>query len=928
MKRVALFVVVLCGVVVLSLPDSTAKPVRAQAQQPAENKGAAAAWQALLRLRSTATVLHTTAHPDDEDGAMLTWLSRHEGIRTGLLTLNRGEGGANLVGPELYDAMGILRTEELLAAGRYYGVDQMFTRVTDFGFSKRMDETIEHWGQDVVLNDVVHAIRLYRPDVILSRFHGKPRDGHGNHQAAGLLSAEAFKAAADPNAFPEHFKEGLRPWQVKKFYRSVREAEASTVKVDVGTYDPLLGRSYREVARDGLAHQRSQGSGASRMPPGSAMSSWMLEESLVGKNEKESGILDGIDTSILGMAKLAGSTNITAELTTLNNSVEAAIKKFDARQPWLVASDLAAGAKVIQPLADKIDESNIEAANKNHLLFLLGNKGREFNDAMNKALGLAMEVLVDPPARAEGQGGGFGQPRETFIVAIPGQKFSVTATVVNRSPVKILATHLSLKASPKVVSEAVQILVNPLGYNEKAQAQFQVSVPDDSEFTRPYWSRNDEIRNHIYQIKVPGYLPLLSEQSIATVGYLNGMKVRLRDSSKINQAEYAHLPFSPPEVIGIFSYNFEGKVFDLTQPAQTVYIDRPWGEQRRLLTVAPAISVGLSPRVGVVPVGAAQTSFNVTVNVLNNVKGNSTGKIRLKLPAGWTSAPAEQTFNFTNEGEISNFAFKVSVPRVSASDADFKIQAVAEYAGREYTEGYEVIAHRDNEPRHLYRPATMAVRGVDVKVAPNLSVGYVMGVGDEIPKALEQIGVKVTMLGENDLASGNLDQFDAVIIGIRATAVRDDLKAYSKRLLEYCERGGNLVYQYQTQEFDATPFGPYPYKLGARAEEVSEEDSKITILDPANPIFAGPNKITLADFDNWVEERGSKWMSTWDERYKPLLECHDREQPPQKGGLMFAQYGKGTFVYAAYAFYRQLPAGVQGGYRLFANIVSLKKSQR
>jgi hypothetical protein len=313
--------------------------------------------------------------------------------------------------------------------------------------------------------------------------------------------------------------------------------------------------------------------------------------------------------------------------------------------------------------------------------------------------------------------------------------------------------------------------------------------------------------------------------------------------------------------------------------------------------------------------------------VLNNVKGNSTGKVRLKLPTGWTSAPTDQTFNFTHEGEISNFSFKVSVPSVSAGDADFKIQAVAEYAGREYIEGYEVIAHRDNEPRHLYSPATMAVRGVDVKVAPNLSVGYVMGVGDEIPKSLEQIGVKVTMLGANDLASGNLDQFDAVLIGIRATSVREDLKAYSKRLLEYCERGGNLIYQYQTQEFDAAPYGPYPYKLGARAEEVSEEDSKITILDPVNPIFNSPNKITLADFDGWVEERGSKWMSSWDERYKPLLECNDREQAPQKGGLMYAQYGKGTFVYAAYAFYRQLPAGVQGGYRLFANIISLKKQR-
>lgn len=899
MKRVLLSMVALSLLWLMSLPSSTLKPVAAQAQQPAENKGAAAAWQALLRLRSTATVLHTTAHPDDEDGAMLTWLSRGAGIRTGLLSLNRGEGGANLIGPELYDAMGIMRTEELLAASRFYGVDLMFTRVTDFGFSKRLDETIEHWGKDVVLGDMVHAIRLYRPDVILSRFHGKPRDGHGNHQAAGLLSAEAFKAAADPNAFPEHFKEGLRPWQVKKFYRSVRESEASTLKVDVGTYDPLLGRSYREVARDGLSHQRSQGAGAARVALGSSMSSWLLEESLGSKSEKETSIFDGIDTTILGMAKLAGSTNITPELTALNNSIEAAIKKFDARQPWVVANDLAAGTKAVQALAGKVKAANIEAANKDQLLFLLSNKERQFNDAMNKALGLVMEVLVDPVARADGQGGGgFGQPRETFNVAIPGQQFSITASVVNRSPVEILSAYYTSMGLN--VPSGWQIKPGSAGDatfyepNKPLRYRFDLTLSQDVEYTRPYWSRASELRDHIY---------------------------------RINNQEFLHLPFTPPDVVGEFRYQVNGVSFSMTQPAQTVYVDRPWGEQRRLLTVAPAIGVGLSPRVGVVPVGVAQTSFNVTVNVLNNVKGNSTGKVRLKLPAGWTATPAEQTFNFTHEGEISNFSFKVSVPRVTGGDADFKIQAVAEYAGREYTEGYEVIAHRDNEPRHLYRPAMMAVRGVDVNVAPNLIVGYVMGVGDEIPKALEQIGVKVTMLGENDLASGNLDQFDAVIVGIRATAVRDDLKAYSKRLLEYCERGGNLVYQYQTQEFDAAPYGPYPYKLGARAEEVSEEDSKVTILDPANPIFNAPNKITLTDFDNWVEERGSKWMSTWDKRYKPLLQCNDREQAPQKGGLMFAQYGKGTFVYAAYAFYRQLPAGVQGGYRLFANIVSLKKQQ-
>src|SRR5438128_7309850 len=263
----------------------TIPSAQAQVQEPGENKGAAAAYRAWLWLRSTATVLHTTAHPDDEDGALLTWLSRKQGVRTGLLTLNRGEGGANLIGPELYDALGILRTEELLAAGRYYSVDQMFTRVTDFGFSKRMDETLEHWGKENVLRDVVRAVRMYRPDVIVSRFHGKPRDGHGNHQTAGLMSQLAFKAAADPNMFPGQFDEGLRPWQVKKLYLSVRENEPSTLKIETGEYNPLLGRSYRQIAREGLSYQRSQGSGQGRVPPGSALSAVQLVESVIPKGE-------------------------------------------------------------------------------------------------------------------------------------------------------------------------------------------------------------------------------------------------------------------------------------------------------------------------------------------------------------------------------------------------------------------------------------------------------------------------------------------------------------------------------------------------------------------------------------------------------------------------------------------------------------------
>ena len=882
--------VLICCLVFAAFPFSSAL---AQVQEPAENKGAAAAYGALLCLRSTATVLHTTAHPDDEDGALLAWLSRQQGVRTGLLTLNRGEGGANLLGSEHYDALGILRTEELLAAGRYYGVYQMFTRVTDFGFSKRLDETLEHWGREVVLGDVVHAIRMYRPDIIVSRYHGKQRDGHGNHQTAGLMSLEAFKTAADPTRFPEHLQEGLRPWQVKKLYLSVRDSEPiATLNIDVGAYDPLVGKSYREIARDGLSHQRSQGAGQVRAAPGSSLRGVMLTDSTIPKVENETSMFDGIDTTILGIAQLAGSTSFSPELTEISHRVEAALSKFDALKPWVVASDLAAGTKATRTLIEKVKASSLAAANKDHVLFLLGNKEQEFNDAMHKALGLVMEVLVDPERASEGPASSVAL-RETFHVAIPGQRFSLTLSVTNRSPVQLERGEAGMvRTQGWEVTEKTPAGDLPV-HNATWRAQFEVKIPDNAAYTRPYWSRANAWRDHIYQIDKPQFL---------------------------------HLPFAPPEIFGIFSYEVEGVQFVLSRPVQTVYIDRPWGEQRRLLTVAPAINIAIAPHVGVVPI-AAPTSVTVSVTVSNNVKGGAAGKVKLRLPDGWTATPAEHNFTFTHAGEASDFSFQVALPR-AATGADDKIHAVAEYGGREYTEGYRVIAHRDLEPRHLYRPATMDVHGIDVQVAPNLSVGYVMGVGDEVPQALEQIGVKVTILGANDLANGDLDQFDSIIIGIRASAVRDDLKTYSKRLLDYTERGGNLIYQYQTQEFDAAPYGPYPYKLSARAEEISEEDARVTILDASHPVFHWPNQITAADFNGWVVERGSKWMTTWDERYTPLLESHDHQQPPQQGGLLYAQYGKGTFVYAAYAFYRQLPAGVQGGYRLFANLISLKKRPR
>lgn len=884
-RKIGCVLLTLC-IVLPSLSSS----LQAQVQDIPYNQGAAAAWQALIKLRTTATVLFTQAHPDDEDAGLVTWVARRAGARTGILSINRGEGGANLIGPEQYDALGVLRTEEFLAACRYYGADLLFTRMADFGFSKRLDETLEHWGKENVLRDMVRAVRTYKPDIIISRFHGKARDGHGNHQAAGLLSLEVFKAAADPKMFPG---DGA-PWQVKKMYLITRGNEPSTLKINTGEYNPLLGKSYRQIGSEGYGLHRSQAMGQPKIPAGDFFSSVQLVETAIPKVENETSIFDGIDTTLTGLAKqFQSEIDLRSELNEAANAVEKAISKFNAREPWAIAEELASVKRNIYRATEKVKASNV--AVKDHLLFLLGNKERECDEAMNKALGLSLEALVDPDMPGTTPMG-FMQARETFAVAIPEQTFTFTTTLTNRSglPIKTLGggAVYFYKAKTNFIETGADDRVKGglIETNRPHTLKTKVELQATGDFAKPFWSRKSEIKNHAYEIRHGGVITA----------------------------------FDRPQFEATSIYSVSDVSFKISTPIQTSFIVRPFGEQRRLLTVAPAINIQMTPRVGIVALNAAKSEATVNVSVSSNAKSKAEGKVKLRVPAGWNVTPAEQSFSFAREGEKSNFTFTVAIPKLAANQ-DYKIQAVAEYNGKEYTEGYEVIAHRDLEPRHLYRNADANIRGVNVAVAPNLHVGYVMGVGDKVPEALAQIGVKVTMLGANELATGNLDQFDAVVIGIRASAVREDLKAYNKRLLEYVERGGNVIWQYQTPEFDEAAYGPYPYKMGRNPEEVSEEDARVTILDATNPIFNFPNKITPTDFDNWVEERGSKWWGEWDAKYKPVLECHDREQPLQKGGMMYAEYGKGTWVYAGYAFYRQLPAGVPGAYRLFANLISLKK---
>lgn len=862
-------------------------------------------WRALQRLQTTATVLHTVAHPDDENSSLLTWLSRAQGVRTGLYSTTRGEGGANLIGPELFDGLGIVRTEEYLASARYYGVDLFFSRAVDFGYSKRLDETLEKWDYQMLLEDMVRLIREYRPDVLISRFQGNRQDGHGHHQASGVVTLEAFRVAGDANRFPEHIAEGLQPWQPKKLYitrsrwrhREAETIETPILKIDTGEYNALLGVSYHQIARKGLSYQRSQGAGQTRAAKGTAVSELRLVDTTLPKTTTEKSLFDGIDTTIMGMAKLAALPELRADFTQLQQSVNAALDAFDARHPWTVMPHLTKGLKTTRHLIERIQSMEIEDAVREHLLFLLGNKAQEFMIGANTALGLSLEVLVQPESA---EGTMFLSP-QTFAVAIPGQKFSIAMRTVNPTPVVVEFVNASLQTPKGWGVHQVQAgqgeSEKPLiPTNEAVSIGFEVEVPRHAAYTRPYWHRDSEYHDAVYTLDSPAF---------------------------------RFLPFAPPEVHGVLTYRVDGVDFTMMQPAQTVSINRPWGEKRRLLTVAPAISLSVSPRIGVIPIqhGEEEQHFTTTVEVLNNVKGEAKGVIALQLPEGWTALPENAPFAFTHEGASRTFTFRVSAQHVEAGKS-YIIQAVGTYHGEEYTTSYQTIDYPDLEPRHLYRSATMTLHSVDVKLPKDLKVGYIMGVGDKVPEALQQIGIDVQLLDLEELRTGDLSQFDTILIGIRAYAVRRDLVAYNSRLLDYVHKGGNLIVQYQTPEFDAAPFGPYPYTMGRRPEEVSEEDAQVSILEPNNSIFHHPNRITAVDFDGWVEERGSKFLTDWHPNYQALLACNDREQEPQHGGFLYAQYGQGTYTYAAYAFYRQLPAGVEGAFRLFTNMISLGKASQ
>ena len=879
------------------LPYNTSIVPNPIAHEIGINRGSAALWQSLKKLHTRASMIMITAHPDDEDGGMLAYESRGQGTRVTLLTLNRGEGGANVMSPDYFDALGLVRTMELLAADRYYGVDQYWTRVIDYGFSKTKAESIGKWTHDRVLYDVVRVVRTVRPLVITSVFVGGPSDGHGNHQTAGAMAQEVFKAAGDPNVFPDQIEAGLRPWTPLKdyartpFFRRAGTALSVNLEVPEGTYDPVLGASYQQISREGLGYQKSQNGGSAIPNAGQALSAYHRFGSVVTAQEKEGSFFDGIDTSLVGIASLAQSgdkTFLTAGLTEVNQDVEEALSKYSAQQPEATAPALAKGLLATMKLLDAVSKSGLSEDAKYNLRHELEIKRVQFNDALAEALGLSIAANVAPDVESNSP---FRGDPDTFRVAIPGQKFTVRVHVVNQSstPVTLRAASVAPYQQKEQwsISPVSPVATAAIANAKPVDVRFSVTVPDNAAFTRPYFSRPDIERS-----------------------YYDIADDRLRNH-----------PLPPYPLAAWADFEYAGAPVRIGQYVQTTRRVTGSGTVSEPLAVGPAISVAISPHAGIVPL--ASKSFKATAVVHSNVKGPAKGTLRLDLPSGWKSQPASADFATTDDGQDQAVTFQVTPGNLA--EKPYQIQAIAEYNGHRYSEGYEVTGYSGLRPYFLYRPATYSLTGVDVKTAPNLRVGYVMGSGDDVPSSLENLGVKTSFLGPADIASGDLSKFDVLLLGVRTYAAREDLRTYNSRILDYVKNGGVVVVQYNTPEFDHN-FGPYPYSMTSNPEEVTDEASKVEILAPSNPIFNWPNKITEKDFSGWVEERGSKWMKSWDPQYSALIETHDEGQEPQKGGLLYAKYGKGIYIYNALAFYRQLPEGVPGAYRIFANMISLPKN--
>jgi LmbE family N-acetylglucosaminyl deacetylase len=847
--------------------------------RPIYDSGAVGLTQLLGRLQTTASALHTGAHPDDEDSAFIARTARGDHARVAYLSLTRGEGGQNIIGPELFDALGVIRTEELLQARQLDGGEQFFTRAFDYGFSKTLAEAKSKWNERDVLGDLVRVIRLFRPLVIHSRFAGNPSDGHGQHQFAGYLTPVAFTAAADPAQYPEQIAAGLRPWQARKLYRQGSRSGSdttATLQVQTGNLDPVIGRSYAAIAAEGRSQHKSQEMGGIE-PLGPSASGLLLVESRVPVPASETSIFDGLDTSIPGLAALMGlpAGVLAEELKAIDSAVLLALRDFRALEPEKIAPVLATGVRATRAARAALRSAPGPADARADVDFALARKEADFVEA----LALAAGIVVDPLANEE--------------TVAPGGTVGVTVRTFLEHPALARVTDTALIArSGWRVEPAASQEASGGGFRRESPAsvsRYNVAVPVDAPPTQPYFLGTPR-RGDAYDW--PAGAPL-------------GM------------------PFAPPLLSASVTFNANGTEFTISRPVRYRFADRVRGELRRDLNVVPELSVSLDSQLLVVPTSGTARAQRLVVSATSFANRSMTGTLRLHLPAGWTSSPASSTFAVAAAGETATATFEV-MPPARRTQGTVTLEAQAEAAGRVFTASVETVAYPHIQSHRLYSPAAARAEVIDLEVA-TVRVGYIMGSGDEVADALRRMGVDVTLIDREMLTTGDLSRFDTIVVGVRASESRPDFVANQARLRAFMERGGTLIVQYQQTDYVERGLPPYPVQSQGNSR-VTDEMAPVRILSPAHPAFTFPNLITTADFNGWVQERNLYAFGTFDVRFVPLLESADPGEPPQRGGQVIADVGKGRYVYTSYSWFRQLRAGVPGAYRQFANLISLPKA--
>ncbi len=904
----------------------TSPPVATQVTALPYDTGPIGLGLALRQLPVEASVLYVTAHPDDENNGVLVALNRGRGVKTALLTLTRGDGGQNEIGPELFQAIGILRTEELAAVHRYDGADQYFTRAYEFGYSFSVEETFEKWGKEEILRDVVKVIRMTRPDVMITM----NRDGQAggqHHMGSARLAQEAFRVAGDPARFPDQIQAGLRPWQPRKVYQAgggnpgggaaLTSAGGAAppqtpVRVSTGDFDPLLGMSWAQFGQLARSHHLCQGMGQMETRPGDASGRFSLYDSEPAVAGAEQDILDGIDMSLRRLTRFATGQDakiptLAADLSAIEGSARAALDAFDMRAIHKTLPALAQGLDQVRALRATIAGSTLTPDAREELVWRLDRKAQDFMNALQLAQGLVVHVTV-PDGNV-----------------VRGQTFDVMAQVFNTGPEPVAVNDVTLHVPPGWTATLTQGQAQPLTYNQAATLVYRVTVGPDARYSQPYWKRRAGVdrydRYDRYDIEIPAH----------------------------------HLlPWSPPDITATVRYTAAGVTASVSAPAYYRY-DGPWvgGEKQKVVNVVPNLSVKLMPAIAVVPLTAGGQKKEFRVSVLNNAPRGSAARVHLEVPAGWTVEPASTTLTFSVEEEEMSARFFVTPPaRVSPGEAE--IRAVAVRGDETFREGYQVIAYNHIQTRHLFHPAVSRIKMIDVVVPRNLQVGYVMGTGDEVPDAIRQLGATVTMLLPEEIAFGDLSKYSTIVLGIRAYEKRPDLRAYNQRLFDFARGGGHLVVQYNKTAMNqlgggqagpppggftggggrgagrggrgsAPPNSPYvPYPGGITSNRITVEEAPLRILEDGTAELTTPNRITAADFDGWVQERGLYFFGANDPRYTDILAATDPWpfNPGEKTGMLtVAQLGQGTWTYVGLGLWRQLPAGTPGAYRILANLI-------